>query len=166
LIEAGYPITYEAYEQYDNDVTRGGWKALNLFIDLGFCRNVDDFFGRLFADEMALAMPDFAPPDVAIDLIHRLDGLAVCAHPGYSAGPQGQALLDRLVECGIDGLECYSPYHDHEMTQHLAGYCHRRGLLITAGSDCHGGFAGRTLGQPQVDATALSLGPLPGFAIQ
>jgi predicted metal-dependent phosphoesterase TrpH len=32
LIEAGYDLRPEEYDLYENDVTRGGWKALNLFI--------------------------------------------------------------------------------------------------------------------------------------
>jgi predicted metal-dependent phosphoesterase TrpH len=166
LADAGYPIGYEDYQRYENDVTRGGWKALNLFIDRGFCRDVDDFFARLFVDDMALTMPLFAAPEAVIDLIHRAGGVVVCAHPGYSAGEDGQPLLDRLVERGIDGLECYSPYHDRETTRRLADYCRQRDLLITAGSDCHGGFAGRALGQPKADAADLQLGPLSSFAIR
>jgi predicted metal-dependent phosphoesterase TrpH len=166
LIGAGYPIGYEDYYRYENDVTRGGWKALNLFIDRGFCRDVHDFFGRLFVGDLALRMPSFAEPEAAIDLIHGAGGVAICAHPGYSAGDEGQASLDQLVERGIDGLECYSPYHDSQMTRQLVDYCRQRNLLVTAGSDCHGGFAGRALGQPEVDSTDLVLGPLPGFAVR
>lgn len=165
LIDAGYPIDYDDYHRYENDVTRGGWKALNLFIDRGFCRDVDDFFARLFVGEMALRMPVFASPESAIDLIHRSGGVAICAHPGYSVGDEGQALLGQLVERGVDGLECYSPYHDSQITRQLDGYCRQRNLLITAGSDCHGGFAGRVLGQPEVDSADLVLGPLSRFAI-
>jgi predicted metal-dependent phosphoesterase TrpH len=165
LIDAGYPIGYDDYHRYENDVTRGGWKALNLFIDRGFCRDVHGFFGRLFVDDMALSMPVFVAPEAAIDLIHRSGGLAICAHPGYSVSDEAHALLDQLAERGIDGLECYSPYHDSQMTRQLADYCRQRDLLITAGSDCHGGFAGRALGQPEVDSADLDLGPLPGFAI-
>jgi len=166
LIDAGYPIGYEDYYRYENDVTRGGWKALNLFIDRGFCRDVRDFFGRLFVGNMALSMPVFAAPEAAIDLIHRAGGIAVCAHPGHSAGDDGQALLDQLVRRGIDGLECYSPYHNDETSRQLVDYCRQRNLLITAGSDCHGGFARRALGQPEVDVIDLRLGPIPSFAIR
>jgi predicted metal-dependent phosphoesterase TrpH len=166
LIDAGYPIGYEDYDRYENDVTRGGWKALNLFIDRGFCLDVHGFFGRLFVGDMALSMPVFAAPEAAIDVIHCAGGVAVCAHPGYSAGDDEQGLLDQLVEKGIDGLECYTPYHDGETTRQLVDYCQQRNLLITAGSDCHGGFAGRALGQPEVDVTDLRLGPMPSFAIR
>jgi len=165
LKDAGHEISYADYERYENDVTRGGWKALNLFIDRGFCRDVRDFFGRLFVGEMALRLPVFASPQSAISLLHRSGAIVICAHPGYSAGEDGLSTLDQLVEHGLDGLECYSPYHDDRTTRQLTAYCRQRNLLITAGSDCHGGFAGRTLGQPQVDSEDLALGPLLGCAI-
>ncbi len=160
LIEAGYAVSYADYERYENDATRGGWKVLNLFIDRGFCRNVHDFFGQLFVGDMALTLPDFAAPAAAIDLIHRSGGVSVCAHPGYSIRNGAHALLDELVELGLDGLECYSPYHGPDATVRFASYCRQRHLLITAGSDCHGGFAGRGLGQPDFDSGDLVLGPL------
>lgn len=164
LIDAGYAVSYEEYDRYENDVTRGGWKALNLLIDRGFCRDVDGFFQSLFVGDMALSMPAFAAPSAVIALVHRLSGVVVCAHPGYSVRNSERTTLDALVELGLDGLECYSPYHDTTTTARLVGYCRRQHLLITAGSDCHGGFAGRSLGQPSIDSADLVLGPLLDYA--
>lgn len=160
LIDAGYDISFAEYEGYQHDVTRGGWRALSLFIDRGFCRDVGDFFGRLFAGDRALTMPAFAAPDEAIDAIHQAGGAAICAHPGHSADGDGEAPLDQLVKHGLDGLECYSPYHDDQAIRHWVAYCQQRDLLITAGSDCHGGFVRRALGEPPAYSEFLKLGPL------
>jgi predicted metal-dependent phosphoesterase TrpH len=159
LRAAGYDISHEEYESYEDNPLRGGWKALNLFIDRGFCSDVKDFFGRLFAGDMALAMPGFTPSEEAIRVIHDAGGKAVCAHPGHSAR-HDLTCLDQLVDQGLDGLECYSPYHDRATTQRLLDHCRDRDLLITAGSDCHGGFVGRALGQPEAHADDLNLGTL------
>jgi len=160
LMDAGYRISLVEYETYEDDATRGGWKALNLFIDKGFCRDVKDFFGRLFVGNMALTLPTFAAPDEAVRVIRQAGGLAICAHPGHSARDGGADLLEQLLACGIDGLECYSPYHDEAMTQRCLEFCRRHGLLVTAGSDCHGGFVGRPLGMPEAYIDDLNLGPL------
>ncbi len=165
LIDAGYPITHHEYEAYENDPTRGGWKALNLFIDRGFCRDVRDFFGRLFTGDMALTMPPFAPPEEVVGSIRAAGGSAICAHPGNNDGGD-TALLDQLVACGVEGLECYSPYHDQQTTAALIGYCLQRRLLITAGSDCHGGFVGRALGQPEAHLRDLDLGLLRDLIVR
>jgi predicted metal-dependent phosphoesterase TrpH len=160
LIAAGYDISIQEYEAYENDVTRGGWKALNLLIDKGFCRDVGDYFDRLFVGDMALTMPAFAAPEEAVRIIHQAGGLAICAHPGHNTYYQNGVLLERLLDRGIDGLECLSPYHDQAMTQHYLEFCRRNDLLITAGSDCHGGFARRSLGIPRAYVDDLNLGPL------
>lgn len=159
LVTAGYDISFEEYEQYENEPTRGGWKALNLFIDKGFCSDVRDFFGRLFTGDLTLDMPTFRPTEGVIRAIHDAGGLAICAHAGHTTRGDG-ALLDQLVEQGLDGLECYSPYHDRSTIQRLVAYCQSRDLLTSAGSDCHGGFVDRELGQPEAYAKDLNLGPL------
>jgi hypothetical protein len=160
LIAAGYDLTWEEYHAYQNDVTRGGWKALNFMIDKGFCQDVRDFFGRLFVGDMALSYPSFAPPDQAVRAIHQAGGLAIWAHPGDNAQAEWETLAEKLLDCGIDGLECYSPYHDGTATRRCLDLSWRHGLLVTAGSDCHGGFAGRALGVPEVDSSELNLGRL------
>lgn len=165
LIGAGYNISHEEYEAYKDDPSRGGWKALNLFIDRGFCSDVKDFFDRLFTGKLALTMPGFCPTEKAIRVIHDAGGKAICAHPAHSAR-HDPTHLDRLVEQGLDGLECHSPYHDQATIQRLVEYCQRRDLLVTAGSDCHGGFVDRALGQPKAYAGELNLGPLLEFVIR
>ena len=160
LIDAGYPVSHEACEAYENDPSRGGWKALNYLIDEGICSGVKDFFGRLFAGDMAISFPDFAAPDDAVRTIHAAGGIAICAHPGFAIRSGNVALLKKLVDCGVAGFECYSPYHVADEIDYFLGYCQTRGLLITAGSDCHGGFVDRALGQPEAYLDDLELGPI------
>jgi predicted metal-dependent phosphoesterase TrpH len=160
LIAAGHDISWDDYASYENDPTRGGWRALNYLIDRGVCRDVNDFFGRLFVGEMALCYPMFADPARVVQVIVQAGGLTICAHPGHRSDKDEMGALDKLVDCGIRGLECYSPYHDDAATRTYVDFCRRRGLLITAGSDCHGGFVGRSLGMPEAYLSDLSLGPL------
>jgi predicted metal-dependent phosphoesterase TrpH len=166
LMDAGYEIDHKDYEAYDDTVTRGGWKALNLFIDRGFCRDAKDFFTGLFVGDLALTLPPFPHPSEAAVLIHNAGGVAVCAHPGHSIKPHSWQMMDRLVEAGIDGFECFSPYHTPRETEHCVQFCRQRRLLITAGSDCHGGFVNRTIGQPMTHLQDLDLGPLLDRAIR
>ena len=160
LIEANYPVSLAEYERYENDVTRGGWKALNYMIDKGICHGVKDFFGRLFVGDMALVYPTFADPAEAVRTIHRAGGIAIWAHPGESIRKAEADVLHWALDLGLDGLECYSPYHDRAMIERCLHFCRHHDLLITAGSDCHGGFAGRKLGMPQAYIDDLNLGPL------
>ena len=65
-----------------------------------------------------------------------------------------------LVRAGVAGMECYSQYHDAELMAFCARFCRQRGLLVTGGSDFHGGFVGRQLGVPVVTTEELELGEL------
>lgn len=161
LIGAGYPITLDDYAAYTWDRQRGGWKALNFLIDRGFCRGVHDYFGELFVGELEHPQADFPSPEEAIAVAQQAGGVVVLAHPGarfYNGLDAGR--MDELVDMGLEGLECYSFHHSQAATQGFLDYCHSRNLLITGGSDCHGGFAGRSLGVPPVYLDDLRLGEL------
>ncbi len=160
--EAGYPVDLEAYERYQNDPARGGWKGLNFLIDNGLCQDVVDFFTRIFVDPVRPPAPDFPHPAEAIAQIREAGGTPILAHPGGSFRGRGpiEESLPPFLEFGIAGVECYSPYHDAETTARCRAFCVQHHLLITGGSDCHGGFANRQLGVPPVILEDLRLGPL------
>jgi len=161
LAEAGYPISLDDYATYSWDRRRGGWKALNFLIDQGLCRDVHSYFSELFGNGFVHPEPEYPSPEKVIAAIRQAGGVVVLAHPGaffYNDVYAGR--LDRLVEMGVAGVECYSFHHDEVMTRFFLEYCRQRDLLVTGGSDCHGGFAGRALGVPPVHASDLRLGSL------
>lgn len=162
LIALGYPIDYAAYLAYDYDRSRGGFKALNYCIDLGLCADAFDYFGNIRA-RLDHRWPEFVRPREAITVIRNAGGIAVLAHPGATLKDVGgvtDTTLAPYLEDGIGGLECYSQYHDVATTHFCVDWCDRHDLLITGGSDYHGGFVGRQLGVPVVDTSQLRLGRL------
>jgi predicted metal-dependent phosphoesterase TrpH len=166
LARAGYGISLDDYAAYTWDRRRGGWKALNFLIDRGVCRDVLSYFGELFAGELDHPEADFPSPAEAIAVARGAGGSVVLAHPGapfYNG--LDDARLDELLDLGLQGLECYAMYHDGATTRRFLDYCRQRDLLITGGSDCHGGFVGRALGVPPVYASDLRLGPLAGAIV-
>lgn len=162
LAKAGYPLSLEAYARYEHEPSRGGWKALNFLIDNGICRDVHDFMARFFVEGIRPPWPDFPHPAEVCQTISAAGGLPVLAHPGSSLDAQrlNEKGLVPFLEFGIAGLECYTPHHDDAATGACLAFCARHDLLITGGSDCHGGFAGRRLGVPPVRVEDLRLGPL------
>jgi len=161
LLTAGYEIDLDDYAAYKYDHTRGGWKVLNFLIDRGFCTGPRDYFSKLMA-HLPAEWPSFPHPAEAIAIIREAGGVPVLAHPGASlrhTGVTGEVLCP-FLDFGIAGLECYSHYHDEATTCFCLDWCKRHDLLITGGSDCHGGFVGRELGVPAVDITDLRLGEL------
>ena len=161
LIATGYEIDLEDYAAYEYDPTRGGWKALNFLIDRGFCTDVRDYVRNLGA-RLSTEWPSFPHPAEAIATIREAGGVPILAHPGISLRDEGVSdeTLRPFLDSGIAGLECYSHYHDEATTRFCLDWCDRHDLLITGGSDCHGGFVGRELGVPAVDTADLRLGEL------
>ena len=162
LARAGYPIDLEEYAAYRHDPSRGGWRSLNYLIDKGLCRDVHDFFARLFVGSTVPPTANFAPLAEATEAIRAAGGVAILAHPVVPLRGKGvsEESMRPFLDGGIQGLECYSSYHDPAITSACLTYCAHHGLLVTGGSDCHGGFVGRPLGIPVVDVTDLRLGEL------
>ncbi|NIV37625.1 MAG: hypothetical protein GWN58_51865 [Anaerolineae bacterium] len=96
-------------------------------------------------------------PEEAIELLRNGGGLPVLAHPYiYSRDGQRRLGIDlkhwlpRLREAGLEGIEVYYPNYPREARRHLLELAVQHGLLITGGSDFHGGMLGNRLGSVAV----------------
>lgn len=76
----------------------------------------------------------------SIELIHGAGGRAVLAHPGIYRMSEDllDNLVERLVEIGIDGIECFYSKHGKVQTEKYLGYIRRYDLKTGCGSDFHG----------------------------
>lgn len=154
-----WAVSVEEFRAYDYDRRRGGWRALAYLQDKGLCRDVNDFFGRIFTKEHNLGFPQFPPVDEVIKAVHLAGGAAVCAHAASGFhGPGLHKVLSLLEEERFDGFECYHSEHTAEDTEALLQYCRERKLLISGGSDTHGTFVKkRVLGKPEITVADLYL---------
>lgn len=157
LARLGIVISQLRYDYWAAHREAGGWPTYNCLAELGLVRDHRDYFAKYFGPGCpAHVETAFVPPAEAIAAIKDAGGVAILAHPG-AYDPAGRTVLERpgfldgIVGLGIDGLEAIANENSPEVTEHLLAYCRARGLIITGGSDCHGGFvAGRTLGRPPV----------------
>jgi hypothetical protein len=109
----------------------------------GFCSSVDEAFTRFLKRGRPAWVPKArVATEEAIRLIHGAGGLAVLAHPGLT---QADPLLPHLIECGLDGIECFHSRHPASTAAHYLDVARRHDLLITGGSDCHGLAKGKPL---------------------
>lgn len=153
-----FPVDLDDFEAYENDRSRGGWKALNYLIDLKLCTGVDDCFNRLFGKHRPIPFPVYPEPAEVLRTIAGAGGVPILAHPGAQWVNSEDGVLESFREMGLRGLECYTSYHKPEVAERFVGWCRQRDLLITGGSDCHGNYAtGRKLGVPVIDHTDLRL---------
>jgi signal-transduction protein with cAMP-binding, CBS, and nucleotidyltransferase domain/predicted metal-dependent phosphoesterase TrpH len=79
--------------------------------------------------------------ETAIAILHAAGGMAFLAHPlVYDSGPGSlEALVDRLASLGLDGLEAEYEQFGVEDRARLRELARHHGLLVSAGTDFHGG---------------------------
>ena len=145
------------YEEYDYQPNRGGWNSLNYLIDKGVIKDLRGYFELVNSSGEYL---EFKSPVEVIDVLKRAGGKVFLAHPSsYSKdGILGKEELDYWNNLGIDGIECYTPYNkSKDVSKYYIDYCENNNLMISSGSDCHGDFNDRVLGQPKVTLDMVKL---------
>lgn len=110
-------------------------------VENGYVATMDEAFrsylgshGPAYAPKSKLSVPD------AIRLVHGAGGVAVLAHP-YSLNRD--ELIPGFVAAGLDGLEGIYPDHNEALQRHYRQLAAKHGMVITGGTDYHGGKIGR-----------------------
>lgn len=84
-------------------------------------------------------------PKEAISAINNSNGISVLAHGFFGDGTkmfnEGQLSqqINHLKDCGLMGIECFYFGFSPRQEQFLVNLCTEKGILMTAGSDYHGG---------------------------
>ena len=105
-------------------------------------------------------MPKYAVDPVrAVELLTGAGGVAVVAHPGLFGARTGDALdaatIEAMAAAGMAGIEADHPEHTDEHREHFRQLAAGLGLVVTAGSDYHGGARDRSLGEVTTDRAAV-----------
>jgi predicted metal-dependent phosphoesterase TrpH len=75
-------------------------------------------------------------PAQAVEIIRHAGGVPVLAHPGWLGD---EAMVEELLAAGLEGIEAYYPDHTPAMVERYLKIARSRGLLVTGGTDFHGG---------------------------
>jgi hypothetical protein len=136
--EGRSPLDFDAIRQRAGGTLGRPHIALEL-IAQGYVRNKDEAFDRYLVP--CNVDKRFFPIEEAIALIHRAGGVTSLAHPAYiSRDRQVLAqLFDVFVGCGLEGIEVYSNQASNDDIDWFLSEANRRKLLVTGGSDYHGG---------------------------
>jgi 3',5'-nucleoside bisphosphate phosphatase len=138
VAEGRLPMDFDAITQRAGGTLGRPHIALEL-IALGYVRNKDEAFDRYLVP--CNVDKRFFPIEEAISLIQRAGGVTSLAHPAYISRDRqvlGQ-LFDAFVDCGLEGIEVYSNQAGNDDIDWFLSETNRRGLLVTGGSDYHGG---------------------------
>jgi|AntRauTorckE6833_2_1112554.scaffolds.fasta_scaffold00537_24 predicted metal-dependent phosphoesterase TrpH len=149
------------YYDYQNDNSRGGWKALNFLIDYNLITGIHDLFDKISDMEEKMI---FLPPNKVIDIVHKAEGFTFLAHPGayYDKELLDKDFLIEWIEMGIDGIEAYSPYLNKlNDAKYYIEFCKSNDLMISGGSDSHGSFIKkRKIGKPNIFLNDININKL------
>ncbi|MDI7246806.1 MAG: PHP domain-containing protein [Bacillota bacterium] len=116
----------------------GRSQIFRAMVNLGHARaerRYGDFEKYLGKQGLAYVEHYGLTPAEAVRLVLAAGGVPVLAHPGRTAG---DALLEELVDAGLQGIEAYYPTHGPELTRRWVEAARRHGLIVTGGSDFHG----------------------------
>ena len=158
-----YPcVSVAEFTNYERNRKRGGWDSIDYLRNKGLVTDWMSYteFARKYASPLK---NDFMSPKDVIDIIHDAGGYAVLAHLCHHVKPNisdYKMKAAQFLDMGIDGFECYYPSCPPGLTEFLVEYCHKHDLMITAGSDEHGGFIGAPGDEYYIGAVKTRIGQL------
>lgn len=152
-------VEYCKFKNYQYERKRGGWKSLNFLLDEGVVSSLSEYFD-LFGDPNKIFT--FQDPETVIRTVKEAEGVPFLAHPNvyFDNARMPQKELEKWIDFGISGIECWSSYCTLEDAREYVAFCNKNKLLISGGSDCHGTFIDKKLGNPKITLNMLDLGPL------
>jgi len=132
----GINITLEQVKSIADDGAVGRPHIARAMINKGYISNIKEAFNSYIGKGCPAYVERYKlKSSEAIDIIKRLGGISVLAHPGLI---KNKANIGNIINLGIDGIEVYHSKHDDETVRYALAIATSRKLLITGGSDCHG----------------------------
>ena len=147
LNKRGYGITPEEIWAVNNGRYVGKPTFARVMVQKGIVKDIREAFDTIFKEADLKAIKKVTmPTQEVVKVIKKAGGLAVMAHPMEQRRtnesfeefkPRMYELMDRMIEYGIDGIECFHPSASPEQSELLVKYAKEHGLMITRGSDIH-----------------------------
>ncbi len=136
----GISITSEELARIAGDQV-GRPHFARLLAQKGLAKNAQDAFSRYLKRGGSAFVEHVKPQaDEVISRIAEANGLAVLAHPACSDPGLEKipALVARLKDYGLAGLEAFYPTHSKKVCRFLQTLAAQHGLLLSGGTDYHG----------------------------
>ena len=141
----GIPITFARVVEIAAGAPIGRPHIAQAVVEVGACADDREVFDRYLADGGPADAPKHAVDPVrAVELLRGAGGVVVLAHPALFGARDGgeeipEATLGDMVDAGLAGVEARHPAHTAAAVDRWSALARRYGLVVTAGSDHHGG---------------------------
>lgn len=112
-------------------------------VSKGYFNSTIEVFERLIGNDKPAYVERFKlPVKEGIELINRVNGVPVLAHPalikGMDRGENFKIYLEKLISFGLMGIEVYHSKQSESDSVYYQSMANRYNLIVTGGSDCHG----------------------------
>lgn len=142
MAKEGFHISKEELYEESRGGIVGRPHFANLMLAKGYVKSYQEAFDKYLAKSRPFYMDkQRLDPKEAIRLILAAGGIPIMAHP-YQTQLEGsdlEKLIAELRSFGLRGIEAYYSQHSKEQTKKYLDYAKKYDLLVTAGSDFHGG---------------------------
>lgn len=139
--ELGIPVTTDDLRSINPDTIITRAHFAQYLLAHHHVTSWEEAFSRYLGYDAPCFVPrTYMEPERAISLILQAGGIPVLAHPLLYKLPPAEleALLKRLTDAGLKGLEVYYSSNTRFDEQICYSLANRFGLLMTGGSDFHG----------------------------
>lgn len=137
LTRLGAPVDFARVASFAAGGAIGRPHVARAMVEAGWVRDVPEAFERFIGRGGPAYVERLkVTPAESVAVIRAAGGLAVLAHPGWA---QNDGLIPDLVAGGLDGIEVYYPDHSPVVVERYAAVARQYGLLVTGGTDFHGG---------------------------
>lgn len=143
LVRLGIDISMQEVEHLAGDAQIGRPHIARTMMAKGYVKSIDEAFDRYLGHGQPAYVDKYRIScQQALRMIRDAGGIPVLAHPfllNLRSRRQMEQLIDSLVVMGLMGIEVYYPEHPEEDTALYIELAERYGLLMTGGTDFHGG---------------------------
>jgi predicted metal-dependent phosphoesterase TrpH len=144
LLKEGVKLDEEKLFSSASKGTIGRLHFAKALVKQGFVKDI----GSAFDKYLGFGKPAYVAkwqlkPEEAINMILKIGGIPVLAHPHYG-NYANRDVLKGLMSSGLQGIEVFHSNHPKWAIEKYRDIALEMGLLETGGSDCHGAFGSLT----------------------
>ncbi|HHY77264.1 MAG TPA: PHP domain-containing protein [Clostridiales bacterium] len=136
LQHLGIKISFERVEEISKGNSIGRPHIARAMVESGYVSDIPDAFDKYIGEGCPAYVERYKlTTREAIEVINKIKGIPVLAHPGLITDKN---IINYILDLDIMGIEVFHPKHDSDMINYLFSLSKKRGLFITGGTDCHG----------------------------
>ena len=137
LAALGIHLDWERVQEIAGDGSVGRPHIALAMVERGYCKEPKDAFPEyLGRNGLAYAEREKMKPEEAIEMLLKVGGVPVLAHPAYLS--ELETRLPELKAAGLMGMEVYYSKFEPDTIKHLQDLANQYDLIPSGGSDYHG----------------------------